>query len=176
MQPLDNGPFNAVKSAYRKELKKFNFSTDARPVDKINFIKAYNKARKAGLAERNILSAFRTTENWPISRWNALAHSEIQQDVEKKTPERELGPAIEHDPEVTPKTSRQVRDYGKNKSPTTRSHYNTIAKGYTQLEFKPATKNDRIPYSLAKLVQSTVEPLSSIGQRPYSYFLSETLA
>jgi hypothetical protein len=34
----------------------------------------------------------------------------------------------------------------------------------------------QIPYSLAKLVQSTVEPLSSIGQRPYSYFLSETLA
>jgi hypothetical protein len=55
-----------------------------------------------------------------------------------------LGPAVEHDPQVTPKTSRQVRDYGKNKSPTTRRHYNTIAKGYAQLEFELATKNDRI--------------------------------
>jgi hypothetical protein len=55
-----------------------------------------------------------------------------------------LGPAIEHDPEVTPKTSRQVRDYGKNKSPTTRRRYNTIAKGYVQLEFELATKNNRI--------------------------------
>jgi hypothetical protein len=92
MQPLDNGPFNAVKAAYRKELKQFNFDTDARPVDKTNFIKAYSKARKAGLTEKNIRSAFRTTGNWPISGWKALAHPEIQQDVEKKTPARELGP------------------------------------------------------------------------------------
>jgi hypothetical protein len=43
MQPLDNGPFNAVKAAYRKKLRKFNFNNDARSIDKINFIKAYNK-------------------------------------------------------------------------------------------------------------------------------------
>jgi hypothetical protein len=43
MQSLDNGPFNAVKAAYRKELKEFNFNNDGRPVDKINSIKAYNK-------------------------------------------------------------------------------------------------------------------------------------
>jgi hypothetical protein len=130
MQPLDNGPFNAVKAAYRKELKEFNFNNHARPVHKINFIKAYNKARVAGLTEKNIQSAFRTTGNWPISRWKALAHPEIQRDDERKTPEKELDPGMEHDPKVTPKTSRQVRDYGKNKSPTTRHHYNTIAKGY----------------------------------------------
>jgi ribosomal protein L7/L12 len=63
MQPLDNGSFNAVKAAYQKELKKFNFNTDSQPVDKINFIKAYNKARKAGLTEKNILPVFRTTGN-----------------------------------------------------------------------------------------------------------------
>jgi hypothetical protein len=96
IQPLDNAPFNAVKAAYRKELKKFNFDTDARPVEKINFIKAYSKVRKAGLTEKIF---FRPSEL-----------PEIQQDVEKKTPERELGPAIEHNPEVTPKTSRQIRD------------------------------------------------------------------
>jgi hypothetical protein len=54
MQPLNNGPFNAVKAAYRKELKQFNFNNNARPVDKINFIKAYAKAREAGLTEKNI--------------------------------------------------------------------------------------------------------------------------
>jgi hypothetical protein len=68
MQPLDNGSFNAVKAAYRKELKQFNFDTDAPPVDKINSVKAYSKAREAGLTEKNILSAFRTTGNWFISR------------------------------------------------------------------------------------------------------------
>jgi hypothetical protein len=55
MQPLDNGPFNAVKAAYRKELKEFNFNNDARPIDKINFIKAYNKARITGLSAKNII-------------------------------------------------------------------------------------------------------------------------
>jgi hypothetical protein len=55
-----------------------------------------------------------------------------------------LGPAIEHDPEITPKTSRQIRDYDKNKSSTTRRHYNTIVKGYAEFEFELATKNDRI--------------------------------
>jgi nitroimidazol reductase NimA-like FMN-containing flavoprotein (pyridoxamine 5'-phosphate oxidase superfamily) len=55
-----------------------------------------------------------------------------------------LDPGIEHDPEVTPKTSRQVRDYGKNKSPTTRRYYSVIAKGYANLEFELAAKNDRI--------------------------------
>jgi hypothetical protein len=51
-QPLDNDLFNAAKAAYRKELKQFNLDTDARPVDKINFIKAYSKAREAGLTEK----------------------------------------------------------------------------------------------------------------------------
>jgi hypothetical protein len=62
----------------------------------------------------------------------------------KKPPEMQLDPGIEHDPEVTPKTSRQVRDYGKNKSPITRRYYNVIAKGYANLEFELAAKNDRI--------------------------------
>jgi serine/threonine protein phosphatase PrpC len=57
MQPLNNGPFNAVKAVYRKELKKFNFNNDARPIDKINFIKAYNTARTAGLTAKNVQSA-----------------------------------------------------------------------------------------------------------------------
>jgi hypothetical protein len=94
MQPLDNGPFNVLKAAYRKELKTFNFHNDARPIDKINFIKAYNKARSAGLTEKNILSAFRTTGNWPINRRKALSHPEIQSNVEKRTPERQMAPDV----------------------------------------------------------------------------------
>jgi hypothetical protein len=85
MQPLDNGPFSAVKAAYRKELKKYNSLSDARPIDKTNFIRAYNKAREDGLTEKDILSAFRITRNWPISRRKAFSHPEIQQDVENKT-------------------------------------------------------------------------------------------
>jgi hypothetical protein len=88
MQPLDNGPFSAVKAAYRKELKEFNFNDDARSIDKINFIKVYKKAKEAGLTEKNIQAAFRTTGNWPISRKKALMHPEIQSDDKNKTPER----------------------------------------------------------------------------------------
>jgi hypothetical protein len=73
----------------------------------------------------------------------------------KKTPERHLDPGIEHDPKVTPKTSRQVRDYGKNKSPTTRRYYNVIAKGYANLEFELAAKNDRIAALEAEIERLT---------------------
>jgi hypothetical protein len=178
MQPLDNGPFNAVKAAYRKELKQFNFNNDARPVDKINFIKAYAKAREAGLTEKNIQAAFRTTGNWPISRRKALSHPEVQQDEEKKTPERQLDPGIEHDPEVTPKTSRQVRDYGKNKSPTTRRYYNVIAKGYANLEFELAAKNDRIAALEAEVERLTKTKKRKAIPNPNNRFirLSEALA
>jgi hypothetical protein len=113
MQFLDNGPFNAVKAAYRKELKKYNSLNDARPVDKINFVRAYSRARVDGLTENNILSAFRTTGNWPISRRKELSHPEIQQNVENITPERGLASVVEHDLDATSKNSRQVRDYGK---------------------------------------------------------------
>ncbi|KAJ0127557.1 hypothetical protein HZ326_29338 [Fusarium oxysporum f. sp. albedinis] len=45
LQPLDNGVFNACKAAYRRELAKFACLTDSAPIDKVNFIRAYAKAR-----------------------------------------------------------------------------------------------------------------------------------
>ena len=56
LQPLDNGPFNALKTAYQKELEKLAFLTDLTPIDKINFIRAYAKAREIGMTSKNILS------------------------------------------------------------------------------------------------------------------------
>ncbi|KAM4067703.1 DDE superfamily endonuclease [Hirsutella rhossiliensis] len=40
LQPLDNGVFNAIKAAYRKELDRLASLTDSAPVDKVNFIRA----------------------------------------------------------------------------------------------------------------------------------------
>ena len=57
LQPLDNGPFNALKTAYQKELEKLAFLTDSTPVDKVNFIRAYAKAREVGMTSKNILSS-----------------------------------------------------------------------------------------------------------------------
>src|SRR5580704_3932823 len=82
LQPLNNGVFNACKTAYRKELAKLANLTDSAPVDKINFIRCYAKARKEGITKRNIQSGFRVTGNWPINRYKALNHPEIQQDKE----------------------------------------------------------------------------------------------
>jgi hypothetical protein len=66
-----------------------------------------------------------------------------------------LAPEVEYDSKVIPKTSRQVRDFGKNKSPTIRRRYNTIAKGYTNLEFELAIKNDRIAAFEAEITRLT---------------------
>ena len=51
-QPLDKGVFNATKAAYRKELAKLASLTDFAPVDKINFIRAYAKAREIGMTSK----------------------------------------------------------------------------------------------------------------------------
>ncbi|EXA29442.1 hypothetical protein FOVG_19081 [Fusarium oxysporum f. sp. pisi HDV247] len=86
LQPLDNGVFNASKAAYRRELEKFASLTDSAPMDKVNFIRAYAKARRVGMTKKNILSGWRVTGNWPISRAKALRHSEIQEDKPNGSP------------------------------------------------------------------------------------------
>src|SRR3569833_1598942 len=83
LQPLDNGIFNALKAAYRKELEKLASLTDSAPVDKVNFISAYAKARRAAFTKKNIASGRRVTVNWPISVSKALRHSEFSPDLEE---------------------------------------------------------------------------------------------
>ena len=130
LQPLDNGVFNASKAAYRRELEKFASLTDSAPIDKVNFIRAYAKARQVGMTKRNILSGWRVTGNWPISRSKALRHPEIQQDRPNDSPRRTPERAPYFGSDDTPKTSRQIRDLGLNKTPKTRKRYNVIAKGF----------------------------------------------
>jgi hypothetical protein len=105
-------------------------------------------------------------------------HLEIQKKDEKATPERQLDPGIDYNPEVTPKTSRQVRDYSKGKSPTTRRYYNTVAKGYANLEFELATKNDKIAALEAEVARLTKTRKRKAIPNPnkQSMLLSEALA
>ncbi|OBS20306.1 hypothetical protein FPOA_20897 [Fusarium poae] len=144
LQPLDNGIFNVIKGAYRKELQKLASLTDSAPVDKVNFIRSYAKAREAGMRKKIILSGWRFTGNWPINRRKALAHPEIQPDKEKVL-EGFKTPSPPHlDSDDTPETSRQVRDLAKHRSRPTRRKYSKIAKGLEALEMKVAVQNARI--------------------------------
>jgi DDE superfamily endonuclease len=143
LQPLDNGVFNAVKGAYRKELEKLNSLTDSTPVDKINFIRAYSKAREAGITSKNILSGWTVTGNWPISRAKALRHPEIQVDkADRASPEPVPSPYLGSD--NTPKTGRHIRDLSKNKTPCTRRRYAVIAKGFEAQQQRIAEHTSRI--------------------------------
>ncbi|KAF6513152.1 hypothetical protein HZS61_007410 [Fusarium oxysporum f. sp. conglutinans] len=118
--PLDNGVFNALKAAYRRELERFASLTDSAPMDKVNFIRAYAKARRVGMTKKNILSGWRVTGNWPISRSKALRHPEIQQDRPNSGPRVTPEPRPYLGSDDTPQTSRQIRDLGLNKTPKTR--------------------------------------------------------
>ncbi|KAH7460907.1 hypothetical protein FOMA001_g19401 [Fusarium oxysporum f. sp. matthiolae] len=142
--PLDNGVFNALKAAYRRELERFASLTDSAPMDKVNFIRAYAKARRVGMTKKNILSGWRVTGNWPISRSKALRHPEIQQDRPNGSPRvtPELRPYLGSDD--TPQTSRQIRDLGLNKTPKTRRRYNVIAKGFEAQQQTVAAHTQRI--------------------------------
>ncbi|KAL9567425.1 hypothetical protein ACKAV7_008375 [Fusarium commune] len=143
-QPLDNGIFNVIKCAYRKELQKLASLTDSAPVDKVNFIRAYAKAREAGMRKDIILSGWRFTGNWPINRYKALAHPEIQPDKEKLLEEFKTPSPPQLHSDDTPKTSRQVREMAKHRSRPTRRKYSKIAKGLEALEMKVAVQNARI--------------------------------
>jgi hypothetical protein len=144
LQPLENGVFNASKAAYRKELRKLTSLTDSAPVDKVNFIKAYAKAREVGMTKKNILSGWRVTGNWPISRRKALIHPEIQPDKKEMTPASDSHRDGQVDSDNTPKTSRHIRDLGKNKSPATRRRYSIISKGFEAQESKIASPSSRV--------------------------------
>ncbi|KAJ0132203.1 Uncharacterized protein HZ326_24711 [Fusarium oxysporum f. sp. albedinis] len=144
LQPLDNGIFNVIKGAYRKELQKLASLTDSATVDKVSFIRAYAKAREAGMRKEIILSGWRFTGNWPINRHKALTHPEIQPDKEKLLEQFQTPSPPPLHSDDTPKTSRQVRDMAKHRSRPTRRKYSKIAKGLEALEMKVAVQNARI--------------------------------
>ena len=100
--------------------------TNLTPVDKVNFIRAYAKAREARMTKKIIRSRWRVTRNWPISRAKALRHPEIQADKVEVV----VKPVPYLGSDDTPKCSRHIRDLGKNKTPVTRRRYAVIAKGF----------------------------------------------
>ncbi|KAF5698068.1 hypothetical protein FMUND_15205 [Fusarium mundagurra] len=139
LHPLENGVFNVSKAAYRKKLQKLVSMTDSAPVDKVNFIKAYAKAREVGMTKKNILSGWRVTGNWPISGRKALMHPEIRPDKKETTPGSDGHRDGQVDSDNTPKTSRHIRDLGKNKSPSTKRRYSVISKRFEAQESKVAS-------------------------------------
>ncbi|KAJ4213880.1 hypothetical protein NW760_15504 [Fusarium oxysporum] len=144
LRPLDNGVFSALKAAYRRELERFASLTDSAPMDKVNFIRAYAKARRVGMTKKNILSGWRVTVNWPISRSKALRHPEFQQDRPNSGPRVTPEPRPYLGSDDTPQTSRQIRDLGLNKTPKTRRRYNVIAKGFEAQQQTVAAHTQRI--------------------------------
>ncbi|KAG6979745.1 hypothetical protein FocnCong_v010312 [Fusarium oxysporum f. sp. conglutinans] len=113
-------------------------------MDKVNFIRAYAKARRVGMTKKNILSGWRVTGNWPISRSKALRHPEIQQDRPNSGPRVTPEPRPYLGSDDTPQTSRQIRDLGLNKTPKTRRRYNVIAKGFGAQQQTVAAHTQRI--------------------------------
>jgi hypothetical protein len=82
------------------------------------------------MTKKNILSGWRVTGNWPISRAKGLRHPEIQQDKPNGSPRVTPEPRLYLGSDDTPQTSRQIRDLGLNKTPKTRRRYSVIAKGF----------------------------------------------
>ncbi|KJZ73083.1 hypothetical protein HIM_07467 [Hirsutella minnesotensis 3608] len=139
LQPLDNGVFNATKTAYRKELSKLARQTDSVPVDKINFIRCYAKARKESMSKKNILAGWRATGNWPINRTRALTHPEVQQD-RKATPE--IKP-FSSDP-MTPSTSRQLHRLQKPDASSLKRTFRKISRAFERKEAELVLKDRKI--------------------------------
>src|ERR1700694_6260948 len=147
LQPLDNGIFNALKTAYRVELAKLSLLSDSTPVDKVNFIRAYAKAREIGMTPKNIRSGWRVTGNWPISRRAALMHDELQADQVELPPSPAPNKpqiAAPFGEDETTKCSRQLRDFGKSKTPGTQRKWGLAAKGYEAKDQAISQRDARI--------------------------------
>ena len=80
------------------------------------------------------------TGNWPILQAKALWHLEIQADKVEASPE----PAPYLGSDDIPKTSRQICDLSKNKTPGTRQQYAIIARGFEAQEQANAEYVSRI--------------------------------
>ncbi|RKL01849.1 hypothetical protein BFJ70_g17391, partial [Fusarium oxysporum] len=74
----------------------------------------------------------------------ALIHPEIQPDKKEATPGSDGHRDGQVDSDNTPKTSRHIRDIGKNKSPSTRRRYSVLSKGFEAQESKIASLSNRI--------------------------------
>jgi hypothetical protein len=96
------------------------------------------------MTKKNILSGWRVTGNWPISRRKALMHPEIQPDKKETTPGSDGHSDGQVDSDNTPKTSRHIRDLGKNKSQSTRRRYSLISRGFEAQESKIASLSTRV--------------------------------
>lgn len=153
LQPLDNGPYNALKSFYRSHLARLAHLTDSAPVDKINFIRCYAAARVEGLTKKNIQSGFRVTGNWPINRYKALAHPEIHPDKENRTV-RPGTPESDQEAQTlpnTPTTARQIKDMGKNEAPDVRRRFQKAAEAFDKKVMECRLKEERIQQLEAQL-------------------------
>lgn len=112
--------------------------SDAAPIDKLNFIKCYDAARKA-LTATTIKSSWRHTGQWPISRAKAHRHPEVQENREKRGWKKSDLAAERGTPEPGPSTptkSREVREIGLTKSPATRRTFSQAAKAFESLEMR----------------------------------------
>jgi len=93
------------------------------------------------MTSENIKAGWRHTGNWPISRRKALAHPEIQPDPGTPEPPK---PDVIDRVATTPKSGRDVRDMGKNKTPRARRQFALIAKGYDTKDMELAIKDAKI--------------------------------
>ena len=149
LQPLDNGPYNALKTAYRKQLSRLSSLTDSAPVDKINFIRCYAAARSEAFTKKNIESGFRVTGNWPISRRKAFIHPEIQLDKDDRGI-RPISPPLDSnsggaaEPPNTPTNARQIKDLGVGQAPIVRRLFQKAATAFNNKVMECILKDERI--------------------------------
>ena len=148
MQPVNNGPFNVLKTSYRKHLSLLNSLTDSAPVNKVNFLRCYAKPREEALTNRTIRGGFRVTGVWPISRETALQHPEIQNPIIRKRPQ---SPDLDEFPTLfeycTPINSRQIMDLVRDSDSARRLLFRKVAKAFdnTAIELVEAKRTiDRL--------------------------------
>jgi hypothetical protein len=130
------------------------------------------------MTEKNILSSWRVTGNWPISRAKALRYPEIQEDRPNGSPRATPEPKPYFDSDDTPQTSRQIRDLGLNKTPKTRRRYNVIAKGFEAQQQTVAAHTARIASLEEELARLKRGKKRKAVPNPNKRFMSlgETLA
>jgi hypothetical protein len=175
LQPLDLGCFGPEKRRYREdsEIRKMASSGDTGMVHKLHFIQCYQKARTAGLSQRNIRSSWKAAGVVPWNPQKVLASSQIVgvPAAEAGTPtptarKRARAPSPTELLQTTPKkphdlyVAAQALENSGKLSRTLRTALRKSSKALSKMSVDPATAK-----AVNDSLQNQLDSLKTRGQR-----------
>ncbi|KAF7520283.1 hypothetical protein G7054_g12829 [Neopestalotiopsis clavispora] len=190
LQPLDQSVFGPLKAAYKKELGNLDHWDASTVVGKRNFLICYEKARRAALTKKNIISGWKWTGLWPVSMAKPLMSPLLLKNA--KTPAKQAGEVYKGFLDnrgsgkwvadslvvawLTPRKRDELRDQLSLFSkldidmPTQRLLFRKVQKGFDERDYELAVAQRRIKALQAEVDARRARKRKKVEMSPNSKF------